>query len=152
VVAESLGPQRGAVGWFDIRPRICWSVSLLTLDDEGSVVDQHVVRSESHQFGQVGTGEMNAHSNLKQAEICRSEQGSAVIYMDYTWYKLLLDLQLTDPELPATSSENLFDHSLSSILIAAFFLPKKTFGLKENNTGPTKSGGWYMTLVESSDC
>jgi len=41
-------------------------------------------------------------------------------------------VQLTTPELPATSRENLSDLSPSSILIEAFFFPKNDLALNEN--------------------
>lgn len=62
-----------------------------------------------------------------------------------------LSLQTTTPEEPATSSENLSDHSPCSILMLAFFLPKKFLALKENKIGPLKLAGWYKIFKFSSE-
>lgn len=65
---------------------------------------------------------------------------------------MLFALHCTTPLDPATSNEKRSLHSPESILIAAFFLPKKAFSRNENRIGPSYSGGWYRMLVFSSAC
>jgi hypothetical protein len=58
----------------------------------------------------------------------------------------VVDAQVTDPQLPATSSENFSDQSdFPSIDTMAFFFAKNALSGNEKRTGSSTDAGWRVT-------